>query len=159
VVIDDRYRPPRDFLSVLPGVVKDPAPRPIRPAMALQKVLLVDDEPDIRRIAHISLQRVGQLQVVLAASGEQALGLAALERPDVVLLDVMMPELDGPTTFQRLRADPATAAIPVIFMTAKAQKHEVEAFKALGAAGVIPKPFDPMTLAAEVRKILTCWIS
>jgi two-component system, OmpR family, response regulator len=121
--------------------------------MPLQKVLLVDDEPDIRRIAHISLQRVGKLAVVLATSGLQALELAAAERPDVVLLDVMMPELDGPSTFQRLRSDPATARIPVIFMTAKAQKHEVEGFLALGAAGVIPKPFDPMTLAGEVRRI------
>jgi CheY-like chemotaxis protein len=122
--------------------------------MPLQKVLLVDDEPDIRRIAHISLQRVGKLDVTMAASGLQALELAARERPDVVVLDVMMPDLDGPSTFQRLRADPATAAIPVIFMTAKAQKHEVESFLALGAAGVIPKPFDPMTLAAEVRRIV-----
>jgi two-component system OmpR family response regulator len=123
--------------------------------MPVKKVLLVDDEPDIRRIAHISLQRVGKLAVVVAASGAQALELCARELPDVVLLDVMMPELDGPSTFQRLRADPATASIPVIFMTAKAQKHEVEAFRALGAAGVIPKPFDPLTLAADVRRILS----
>jgi CheY-like chemotaxis protein len=123
--------------------------------MVPTKVLLVDDEPDIRRIAHISLQRVGKLEVVVASSGLEALVLAARERPDVVLLDVMMPELDGPSTFQRLRAAPETADIPVIFMTAKAQKHEVEAFRSLGAAGVIPKPFDPMTLAAEVRRILS----
>jgi CheY-like chemotaxis protein len=122
--------------------------------MPVSKVLLVDDEPDIRRIAHLSLHRVGKMQVVMAASGAEALDLAARELPDVVLLDVMMPELDGPSTFQRLRALPATAGIPVIFMTAKAQKHEVEAFRALGAAGVIPKPFDPMTLAAEVRRIV-----
>jgi CheY-like chemotaxis protein len=123
--------------------------------MPISKVLLVDDEPDIRRIAHLSLHRVGKLQVVMASSGAEALELAPRERPDVVLLDVMMPELDGPSTFQRLRASAATAGIPVIFMTAKAQKHEVEAFRALGAAGVIPKPFDPMTLAAEVRRIVS----
>jgi two-component system, OmpR family, response regulator len=122
--------------------------------MPISKVLLVDDEPDIRRIAHLSLHRVGKLQVVMATSGAEALELAPRELPDVVLLDVMMPELDGPSTFQRLRALPATAGIPVIFMTAKAQKHEVEAFRALGAAGVIPKPFDPMTLAADVRRIV-----
>jgi CheY-like chemotaxis protein len=122
--------------------------------MSLQKVLLCDDEPDIRRIAEITLTRVGKLAVTLAGSGAEALERAGRERPDVILLDVMMPDLDGPTTFQRLRADPATASIPVIFMTAKAQMHEVAAFRALGAAGVIPKPFDPMTLPAEVRRIL-----
>src|SRR5262245_3762063 len=81
--------------------------------MPLSKVLLVDDEPDIRRIAHLSLHRVGKLQVVLATSGAEALDLAPRELPDVVLLDVMMPELDGPSTFQRLRSNPATAGIPV----------------------------------------------
>jgi CheY-like chemotaxis protein len=123
--------------------------------MGLTKVLLCDDEPDIRRIAEITLTRVGKLAVTLASSGAQAIDLAGRERPDVILLDVMMPDLDGPSTFERLRADPATAAIPVIFMTAKAQKHEVAAFRALGAAGVIPKPFDPMALPAEVRRILS----
>jgi CheY-like chemotaxis protein len=122
--------------------------------MSLHKVLLCDDEPDIRRIAEITLTRVGKLAVTLASSGAEALERAGRERPDVILLDVMMPDLDGPSTFQRLRSDPTTATIPVIFMTAKAQMHEVAAFRALGAAGVIPKPFDPMTLPAEVRRIL-----
>jgi CheY-like chemotaxis protein len=118
-------------------------------------VLLVDDEPDIRRIGKLSLTKVGKFQVTEASSGVNALELLATSsRPDVILLDVMMPVLDGPSTFARLRADPATSGIPVIFMTAKAQLHEVAAFKALGAAGVIPKPFDPMGLPAEVRRIL-----
>jgi CheY-like chemotaxis protein len=123
-------------------------------ALNLSKVLLVDDEPDIRRIGQISLEHVGQWKVVQAQSGLQALSVAADERPDVILLDVMMPELDGPGTFARLRENPATAGIPVIFMTAKAQPHEVASYRALGAAGVIAKPFDPMTLPAEVRTIV-----
>jgi CheY-like chemotaxis protein len=122
--------------------------------MNLSKVLLVDDEPDIRRIGQISLEHVGKWKVVQAQSGLQALTVAASEKPDVILLDVMMPELDGPGTFARLREDPATAAIPVIFMTAKAQPHEVASYRALGAAGVIAKPFDPMTLPGEVRSIV-----
>jgi len=123
-------------------------------ATTVSKVLLVDDEPDIRRIGQISLEHVGRWTVVQAQSGLQALSLAAHEQPDVILLDVMMPELDGPGTFARLREDPATAGIPVIFMTAKAQPHEVAAYRALGAAGVIAKPFDPMTLPGEVRSIV-----
>jgi two-component system, OmpR family, response regulator len=118
------------------------------------KVLLVDDEPDIRRIGQLSLSKIGGFTVVQASSGVQALELAARERPDVVLLDVMMPVLDGPSTFARLAADPATASIPIIFMTAKAQLHEVAAFRALGAAGVIPKPFDPVALPAEVNRLI-----
>jgi two-component system OmpR family response regulator len=123
-------------------------------AFILSKVLLVDDEPDIRRIGQISLEHVGHFTVVQAQSGLQALSVAAEERPDVILLDVMMPELDGPGTFARLRDNPLTAGIPVIFMTAKAQPHEVASYRALGAAGVIAKPFDPMTLPAEVRTIV-----
>jgi len=123
-------------------------------ARTLSKVLLVDDEPDIRRIGQISLEHVGRWKVVQANSGREALGLAASEQPDVILLDVMMPELDGPGTLARLREVPATADIPVIFMTAKAQPHEVAGYRALGAAGVIAKPFDPMTLPGEIRTIV-----
>lgn len=123
-------------------------------APVVRRVLMVDDEPDIRRIGQLSLQRVGGLEVLLAASGDEALELAARERPDVVLLDVMMPLVDGPTTLARLRARPETAAIPVIFMTAKVLPHEVQRFRELGAAGVIAKPFDPMTLPSEVKRIL-----
>ena len=120
----------------------------------IRKVLLVDDEPDIRRIAQLSLQRVGRWEVVLASRGAEALELAAREQPDVILLDVMMPVDDGPTTLARLREQPSTAAIPVIFMTAKVLQHEVQRLLELGAAGVIPKPFDPMTLPADVRRVL-----
>jgi CheY-like chemotaxis protein len=122
--------------------------------MSLAKVLLVDDEPDIRRIAQLSLQHVGRLQVVQASSGRAALPLAVHERPDVILLDVMMPELDGPATFALLQAHPATAGIPVIFMTAKAQPAELAHLRALGASGIIAKPFDPLQLPAEVGRLL-----
>ena len=122
--------------------------------MTLRKILLVDDEPDIRKIGEMSLRAVGKLQVVQAASGAEALELAARERPDAILLDVMMPGMDGPTTLAQLKARPETAAIPVVFMTAKAQPREVERLRSLGARGVIVKPFDPMALPAEVRRLV-----
>jgi CheY-like chemotaxis protein len=122
--------------------------------MAIRKVLLVDDEDDIRTIGNLSLSRVGGWQTVLASSGAEAVTKAAAEQPDLILLDVMMPGMDGPTTFGRLRADPATAATPVIFMTAKVQKQEVARYLELGAVGVIAKPFDPMTLPGEIRRLV-----
>ena len=120
----------------------------------IRTVMLVDDEPDIRKIGELSLKHVGGWEVQLVGWGAEAIVLAAAAPPDVILLDVMMPEMDGPTTLVRLREQAATAAIPVIFMTAKVQKYEVDRYRELGAAGVIGKPFDPMTLAADVRRIL-----
>jgi CheY-like chemotaxis protein len=122
--------------------------------MAIAKVMMIDDEPDIRQVGQMSLKAVGKWQVVLAKSGSEGVELAAKELPDVILLDVMMPGMDGPTTLAKLREAEASARIPVIFMTAKVQKHEVERYVALGAAGVISKPFDPMTLPREVRRII-----
>lgn len=118
------------------------------------KVLIVDDEDDIRRIARIALTKVGRMDVVEASSGTEGVRKAAEERPDVVLLDVMMPGLDGPSTLAVLLSDPATASLPVIFLTAKAMASEVERLKGLGARGVLTKPFDPMKLASDVRTIL-----
>jgi CheY-like chemotaxis protein len=118
------------------------------------KVLIVDDEDDIRRIAKIALTRVGQMDVIEASSGIEGVRKAAEERPDVVLLDVMMPGLDGPSTLAALRSDAATALLPVVFLTAKAMASEVERLKGLGARGVLTKPFDPMTLASDLRTIL-----
>lgn len=115
---------------------------------------MVDDEVDIRRIGQIALETVGGWRVVLAASGTEAIALAVRERPDVILLDVMMPGMDGPTTLDRLRAQPETADTPVIFMTAKVQHHEVERYLSLGAAGVIGKPFDPLALPQTIRTLL-----
>ena len=122
--------------------------------MTIRKVLLVDDEDDIRTIGQLSLSRVGGWQTVLAASGAEAITKAAAEQPDLILLDVMMPGMDGPTTLGQLRAQAATARTPVIFMTAKIQKQEVARYLELGAVGVIGKPFDPMTLPAEIKKLL-----
>ncbi|NVJ20301.1 MULTISPECIES: response regulator [Myxococcus] len=120
----------------------------------LRKVMLVDDEEDIRAIGKLSLSRVGGWVTVLAASGNEALTKAAEEQPDLILLDVMMPGMDGPTTFNRLREQDATARTPIIFMTAKVQKQEVARYLELGAVGVIGKPFDPMTLPKEIRKLV-----
>ncbi|HEX8822066.1 MAG TPA: response regulator [Archangium sp.] len=123
--------------------------------MTIRKVLLVDDEDDIRTIGQLSLSRVGGWQTVLASSGAEALTKAAAEGPDLILLDVMMPGMDGPTTLGQLRAQEATAKTPVIFMTAKIQKQEVARYLELGAVGVIGKPFDPMTLPAEIKRLLS----
>jgi CheY-like chemotaxis protein len=120
----------------------------------LRKVMLVDDEDDIRTIGNLSLSRVGGWQTVLASSGAEAVEKAAAEKPDLILLDVMMPGMDGPTTFGKLRAQEATARTPIIFMTAKIQKQEVARYLELGALGVIGKPFDPMTLPQEIRKLV-----
>jgi CheY-like chemotaxis protein len=122
--------------------------------MTIRKVLLVDDEDDIRTVGNLSLSRVGGWQTVLASSGAEAVKKAAAERPDLILLDVMMPGMDGPTTFTQLRAQEATATTPIIFMTAKIQKQEVARYLELGAVGVIGKPFDPMTLPTEIKKLL-----
>jgi CheY-like chemotaxis protein len=119
--------------------------------MTSLRVLHVDDEPDIREVVEISLGLDPDLSTRNCASGLDALGVAADWSPDIVLLDVMMPVMDGAATLARLRENPLTAAIPVIFMTARAQSCELELFRSLGAVGVIPKPFDPMTLAASVR--------
>ncbi len=122
--------------------------------MPIQKVLMVDDEPDIRKIGLVSLRSVGKWTTISASSGEEALALAPREKPDLILLDVMMPGMTGPDVLARLRQSPETAAIPVIFMTAKVQRTEVDGYLALGAAGVISKPFDPMLLPQQIRAIL-----
>lgn len=123
-------------------------------SVSLQTVLLVDDEPDIRRIGQISLSAVGQWNVLTASSGAEAIELASSRAPDLILLDVMMPGLDGLSTLQRLRAAPETQSIPVIFMTAKAQKQELSRYLDTGAAGVIIKPFDPLTLPQQIQQCL-----
>ena len=120
--------------------------------MTITSALLVDDEPDIRKIGAMSLERVGKWKVRVAASGADALRLALESPPDVIVLDVMMPGMDGPATLAALRADPRTAKVPVVFMTAKVLGHEVVGWLALGAAGVVRKPFDPMTLPGDIKK-------
>lgn len=120
---------------------------------SISTILLVDDEEDIRTICEMALTTFAGWTVEMAADGAMALERVASVKPDLVLLDFMMPGMDGAETLQRLRADPATAHIPVIFMTAKVQRREVDAYLAMGAIGVISKPFDPMTLADEVSAL------
>lgn len=119
----------------------------------LLRVLYVEDEPDIQAVARVALEVVGGLVIKICSSGEEALREAAEFAPDMILLDVMMPGMDGPGTLKALQAVPALAAIPVAFMTAKVQPSEVAHYTLLGALDVIAKPFDPMTLAAQVRHI------
>ena len=118
------------------------------------RILIVDDEPDIRRIAGLALRKLGGHDLLEAENGMEALELAADQRPDVILLDVMMPLMDGPTTLAALKQNPATSAIPVIFLTAKAIASEVERFKRLGAVAALTKPFDPMTLDRDIKAAL-----
>ncbi|MFN3388741.1 MAG: response regulator [Allosphingosinicella sp.] len=120
----------------------------------MARILYVDDEEDIREVAAMAIGLDPELEVRTCASGRDALGEAAAWRPDLILLDVMMPEMDGPTTFARLREQEATRDVPVVFITARTQAQEVEAYRALGARGFIAKPFDPMALAATVRDYL-----
>ena len=119
----------------------------------LREILYVDDEPDIREIVQMALGLVPTLSVSTADSGTRALQSMQTNKPDLVLLDVMMPNMDGPTTLQHMRSQPELQSIPVIFMTAKAMPQEVARFRALGAAAVIAKPFDPMLLAENVLSI------
>jgi signal transduction histidine kinase/HPt (histidine-containing phosphotransfer) domain-containing protein len=118
------------------------------------RILHVDDEADIRAVVEMSLGLDSHFTTRNVESGKEALAIAAEWMPDIILLDVMMPAMDGPATFARLRADKRTAGIPVVFMTARAQARELEPLNSLGAMGVIDKPFDPMTLAAVVRTYL-----
>ena len=117
------------------------------------KVLLAEDEPDVQLIARLSLKKAG-FTVVTTNNGLEALERVEEEKPDVILLDWMMPEMDGFETCKRLKGNPATQAIPVIFLTAKVQEAEVTKALALGAAGCIAKPFDAMTLGQQIRTML-----
>lgn len=118
------------------------------------RILYIEDDPDIRAIAELALEDVGGFTVRTCESGEAGLLEAPGFAPDLVLLDVMMPGLDGPETLQALRNDQGVRDVPVIFMTARLQESEVDHYLKLGALGVIPKPFDPMTLADTIRHIL-----
>ena len=119
--------------------------------MTLIRLLHIEDEPDIREVVELALALDPTFATRACESGAEGLTVAAEWQPDIILLDVMMPVLDGPATLAQLRGNPATAQIPVVFMTARAQAREADRFRALGAVGVIAKPFDPMTLAASVR--------
>ena len=117
-------------------------------------ILVVDDDDFVRMLTRVSLSKVGGMRVLEASGGAEGLLLAAQEQPDVIMLDVMMPGMDGADTLRALRANPATAAIPVIFLTAKAMPDEKARLSELGAAAVFTKPFDPLTIADDVRRVL-----
>ena len=118
-----------------------------------RKVLVVDDDDIIREVAKVALEVVGGWQVSTAVNGDEAGRLAAVDQPDVVLLDVMMPALDGPSTAALLREDPLTRDVPVIFLTAKTPLTDDQLDAVPNLVGVITKPFDPMDLAAEIRRL------
>ena len=118
------------------------------------RILLVDDEPDLREVVDVSLCLDPQFRTRACASGADALVMAARWSPSLILLDVMMPLMDGPTTLANLRKNPGTAHIPVLFLTARTQSAEIEQYISLGVQGILSKPFDPMTLAALVRRYL-----
>ncbi len=122
--------------------------------MATRRVLLIDDQEDIRAVAQMSLEVVAGWQVVTASSGDEGIRRAEQEQPEAILLDVMMPDMDGPTTFGHLQRNPLTAHIPVIFLTAKVQGAERRQLANLGVAAVIAKPFDPVTLGDEIGRSL-----
>jgi CheY-like chemotaxis protein len=119
-----------------------------------RRILIVDDEDDIREVAQVSLELVGHFEVLTASNGREGLERARGEKPDAILLDVMMPDMDGPATLAQLQSDPATRDIPVVFLTAKTQTSERTRLEQLGAAGILTKPFDPLKLAGEVASTL-----
>lgn len=118
------------------------------------KILLAEDEEDIQRVASLALKRGGECQVVLACDGEECLEMARREHPDVILLDVMMPKLDGFAVCQALKADPDIQNIPVIFLTASAQESQTQRGLAIGAIGYLHKPFDPLKLSQQVKELV-----
>jgi len=120
---------------------------------ALNRIMYVEDEPDIQAIAKLALEAIGGFTVKICSSGREALTEAAAFAPDLILLDVMMPGMDGPTTLKAMREIAGLKQTPVIFMTAKVQPQEVAFYHQLGALDVIAKPFDPMSLSSSVRSI------
>ena len=118
-------------------------------------ILCIEDDPDVREIICMALELSAQVRVRSCGSGAEALAIAAASPPELILLDVMMPGLDGTETLRRLRADARTAAIPVVFITAKATSNDLQRLSKLGARGVICKPFDPLTLLEQVRAFVT----
>lgn len=119
-----------------------------------RRILIVDDEMGIRKITQISLQAIAGWEVLVAASGQEGIDVAQTEQPDAILLDVMMPGMDGITTFQHLQINPVTQTIPVIFLTAKAQFSEQQQFVELPVTGIITKPFKATDLVRQMRSLL-----
>jgi len=122
--------------------------------VSTKRILIVDDESDIREVAQMSLEMVSGWQVLTAESGDEGIAKAKQEKPDAILLDAMMPDMDGAATFEKLQADLSTKQIPVIMFTAKVQPADRKRFADLGVKDVIAKPFDPMKLGGQITAIL-----
>lgn len=120
----------------------------------MRRVLIIDDENDIREVAGLSLEATTNWVILTANSGKEGIRMATLEKPDAILMDVMMPGMDGPTTFKQLQFNTATAGIPVVLLTAKVQGVDQRRFAGLGVAGILFKPFDPLTLGAQLAGLL-----
>jgi CheY-like chemotaxis protein len=120
----------------------------------MRRILIIDDEDDIREVAALSLEATAGWHILTASSGTEGIQLAAVEQPDAILMDVMMPGVDGPTTFRAMQVNADIAHIPVLLLTAKVQGVDQRRFADLGVAGILFKPFDPLTLAEQIRKIL-----
>lgn len=123
--------------------------------VTIKQILVIDDEDDIRKLTQTCLEIMGGWQVLTASSGSEGLAKAQLEQPDVILLDIMMPDMDGQATFQQLQANPATRNIPVILLTARGRSNNESLFAELGVKGVINKPFNPLKLADQVAAALS----
>ncbi len=123
----------------------------------LSRILYVEDEPDIQVVVRLALENIGGFTLEICSSGKEALEKAEAFGPDLILLDVMMPDLDGPSTLKELQNKPSLKDVPAVFMTAKVQPQEVAHYKEIGAVDVIIKPFDPTTLSSQVADIWERW--
>lgn len=119
----------------------------------LKKILYAEDEVDVQTVVELTVQTLSNYEIKVCDNGKKLLECVEEYNPDLILLDVMMPEMDGPTTFKNLQINEKTKNIPVVFMTAKAQVHEIENLKETGISGVITKPFDPVSLCGDIEKI------
>ncbi|MEO7028442.1 MAG: response regulator [Acidobacteriaceae bacterium] len=120
----------------------------------MRSILIIDDDDDIREVAALSLESIAGWHVTTASSGAAGIRAAVAGQPDAILMDVMMPVMDGPTTFKQIQNTPSIAHIPVILLTAKAQGVDQRRFASLGVAGILFKPFDPLTLATQMATAL-----
>jgi two-component system OmpR family response regulator len=123
------------------------------PRPSLNRILLVEDDPDIQTVTSLALASFGGFDVRICGSAQEAVACAEQFRPDLILLDVMMPGMDGLAALMALRSIPATADVPIVFLTARVQPQEVERYRELGSIAVIPKPFEPTALADTIRAI------
>ena len=123
------------------------------PAQPLNRICYVEDDEDIQRIVRMSLERVGKMTVEVVSDPLQAIERMVAFKPELVMLDWMMPGMDGPTLFRKMREVPETKALPVVFITAKASQRELDELKTLGAVGTISKPFSPKDLPEQLRTI------